>query len=72
MRNLILIAAAIVCLTACGTPNNSNIRAKENVQCKMGETMVCRDGYASRLKKNEPDAGEFCQCKPSDVGIDQP
>jgi hypothetical protein len=71
MKKLTMTIAVALSLAACGTPNKTNIRSKENVDCKRGETMVCRDGYASRLEKNEPDAGEFCRCQPSDVGIDQ-
>lgn len=68
---LALLFAALL-VAACGSPNKQNLRTQENVNCKLGETMVCKDAYASRLKKDEPDAGEFCRCRPSNVGLDQP
>jgi len=65
---MLLLAATI---SACGTPGNTNIRSKEQVQCKTGEQKVCRGATPTRLESGEQDSSEFCRCEPRDTQIDR-
>jgi hypothetical protein len=66
----VFVAGFVLPLAACAPSSLGSPPAGERQrECQVGQTLVCRTRYPSRVEKEEEPGDEFCTCENMDRGL---